>query len=79
MINTMHQVELTVKANIYNSKQILLKKNAYRRIFVEVLDIRNPREVFNSKGNIVKNECELHIKDLGDLIVNHSYTYIKEL
>ncbi len=75
----MNQVELVVKANIYNSKKSLIRKNASRRIYIDVLDIKNPREVFNTKGNIVKGECELHIKDLGDLIVNHSYEYIKKI
>lgn len=72
-------IELTVKTNIYSPDKKLIKRNVIRKIYVNIFDIKNPREILNKKGDIVKTACEITIKDFGDIVVNHSYDYIKNL
>jgi len=72
-------IELIVKTNIYSPDKKLIKRNVIRKILVNIFDIRNPREILNKKGDIIKTACEITIKDFGDIVVNHSYDYIKSL
>lgn len=50
-----------------------IKKNVLVRKVVSIYDIKNPTQLINSKGKIVKNKCRIFIKDEGELTVNHPY------
>jgi hypothetical protein len=79
-------VELKVKFDIYsepkstNEKPKVIKKGVIAKICCNPeSDLFTPCEVVNNKGNVVKNECSVVVKDRGQLIVNHSYEEVKKM
>lgn len=73
------KVELKVLTDLINEKNKIIKKNIITKYLVDTENIQLPQEIFNSKGTVMKNKCKVVIKDIGSLIVNHSFTYIKGL
>lgn len=57
----------------------VIKRNLKVKKLVNVNDIKNPTQVFNDSGKILKNRCKIFLKDEGELVVNKSYEEIKEL
>lgn len=60
-------------------KQKVLKRGIIRRWVFNTEHLSMPSQVINAKGNIDKRSCQVHIQELGFVIVNHSYEYIKSL
>ena len=78
------QVELKSKNDIWTEpdkqgKQKLVKRNVIARIYVDIKDIKGILEVYSYKGKVLKNECKIQHEQMGPLIVNHSYEYMKKL
>ncbi len=76
-------VEIKQIFNLYDEndkgKKKLIKKNILIKRQVNVNDISNPSQIINDKGSIVKKKCKIYVKDVGELIINHSYEYISDL
>jgi len=62
-----------------NGKQKTIKRNLPVKKLVAINDIKNPTQLFSSKGLLIKNKCRIFVKDEGDLVINKSYDYIKDL
>lgn len=73
-------IELTLRNTIKVTKNKKKTQRIVKRVMTcETLDITAVAEVLDSRGNHKKNICEIHLKDIGLLIVNHPYKYIKNL
>lgn len=74
-------IEITRICNIYSKKEPikLLKKNALIKNAVNLADLSNPSELVNSKGNIIKDKCRVHLKYEGLITINHPYALISSL
>lgn len=67
-------IEIQRTVNLKNvKKNIIIKKT------VHVKDISNPSQVINSKGKIVKNKCQIHLRNEGLMICNHQYEVMSQL
>lgn len=77
------EIELKIRTDVYSHKDPkkpkLIKKNCVGKISTYTEDILHIRQIFNRKGNVDKNYCSLIIKELGEVIVNHSYEYVRNL
>ena len=74
-------VELKLKTDIYSQeeKPRIIKRGVVSRISLDTEDIKYPSEVINTRGNVLKNEVKINVRDIGPMIVNHSYAYIQKL
>lgn len=74
-------VELKLKTDIYTPGENpkLVKRGVVSRMLVDTEDISYPTEVINSRGKVLKNEIKINLKEIGPVIVNHSYAYITKL
>ena len=70
------KITLTVKDNYYkdttDKKQKLIKRNVRSNIIINTDDIIMISECLSNRGNVLKNFCRIHIREIGDIIVNHS-------
>lgn len=73
------KVELKISTDLINEKNKVIKKNIITRYYLDTDDIVAPQEVFNSRGTVMKNKCRLFTKELGFIVVSHSYNFIKQL
>lgn len=77
------EIELRIKTDVYSHKDPkkpkLIKKNCIGKISTDTENIVQIRQIFNRVGNVEKNYCSLIIKELGEVVVNHSYEEIKKL
>lgn len=73
------KVEINVAVDLVNDNDKLIKKNIIIKHYIDTDDMRTPQEIFNSRGNIQKKRCKVFIKDIGPVIVEHSYNEIKSL
>ena len=62
-----------------NGKDKIIKRNLPVKKLVAINDIKNPTQLFSEKGLLIKNKCRIFVKDEGDLVINKSYEYIKNL
>jgi len=76
-------IDLQTKVDIFKQdkkgKNTLFKKNVIQRVFIDTLDIESIKENINAKGNIDKSTCILYVKNIGEILINHSFDYIKGL
>lgn len=75
-------IEITYNIDIAeerNGKVKVIKKNLPVKKLVAVHDIRNPSQVFDKKGKLLKNKCSILLKDEGEVVINRSYESIKKL
>ena len=76
-------VELKIPIDLYSEdkegKEKLVKRNVITRQYIDTEEIRNPQEVFNTKGNVIKNRCKILLLNVGQVLINHSYESIKSL
>lgn len=75
-------IEITYNIDIAeerNGKVRVIKKNLPVKKLVAVHDIRNPSQVFDKKGRLLKNKCSILLKDEGEVVINRSYESIKKL
>ena len=77
-------IELNVVSNLYSEpdkagKQKLIKKNIHTKISVYVDDIQAHEEVFDNSGKLLTKSCRIHHKNLGPLIIKHTYKQILEI
>ena len=76
-------VELKISADLYKEDKqgnaVLLKKNVVTVQLIDTFDIKNPQQVYNEKGNIIKGKCKVLLRDIGPAVLNHPYEYIKGL
>lgn len=74
------EIELKIKQDIYSNKDpkkpLLIKKDVTQRLYTDTDDILNIKEIFTKRGAVDKQYCLIHLKDLGEIVVNHSYDYI---
>lgn len=73
------KIEINVPVDLMSERNKIIRRNIIIKHFVDIEDIKTPQQIFNSKGNIVKNKCKVIIKDLGQIIIGHSYEYIKNI
>ena len=78
------EVTLKIKDNLYREspdgkRKKIIKRNAVSNITLDTSDIMATSDLLNTKGNILKNYCRLHIKEIGPVIVNHSREQINKL
>ncbi len=73
------KIEIKISVDLVSQKNKLIKKDIHLRQMIDTEDIYSQQEIFNQRGNLVKNKCKIFVKDLGPLIVSHSYNEIKEL
>lgn len=57
----------------------VLKRNLKVKKLVSLSDIKNPTQVYNEKGKLVKNKCRILIKDEGEITINCGYKQMKRL
>ena len=76
-------IEIKQIFNLYDEdekgKKKLIKKNIILKRQVNINDISNPSQIIGTKGAVVKKKCKIYVKDVGELIINHSYEYISDL
>lgn len=75
-------IEITYNIDIAeerNGKVKVIKKNLPVKKLVAIHDIRNPSQVFDKKGKLLKNKCSILLKDEGEVVINRSYESIKKL
>lgn len=80
----MERLEIKFSANLYDDavpgkKPKLIKKGVTTKRSVDIRDINYPEQIFNDKGNIIKGKCKIVLKDVGPVIVSHSYEYFHKL
>ena len=78
------RVELKIITDLYSDpdekgRSKILKKNIKTRISLDTDMFEAPTELFNSRGNVIKNRCKIHIRDIGPMILNHSYEEIAKI
>lgn len=73
----MKRIELKIKENLYNDvegkKPVLIKKNVTSIVKPYIEDIRLIGTVLSNRGKELKNFCKIYVRDIGFLVVNHSY------
>jgi hypothetical protein len=57
----------------------VIKRNLPVKKLVAIQDIKNPTQIFNKKGAVVKTKCRIYLKDEGELIINKSYEQVKQI
>ena len=57
----------------------VIKRNLPVKKLVAVQDIKNPTQIFNKKGAIIKTKCRIFLKDEGELVINKSYEQVKQI
>tara|TARA_R110000868_G_scaffold14414_2_gene67057 strand:+ start:47759 stop:48151 length:393 start_codon:yes stop_codon:yes gene_type:complete len=74
-------VEITRIYNIHSKKDPsrLIKKNVLVKKAVHLSHITNPSEITDIKGNIIKDKCQIHLRNEGLIIINHSYGLISTM
>lgn len=75
----MGRIVLIIKEDFKDPKGKIIKKNISLRTDLNVDAIIDFNEVYNSKGNIIKNKCAVILADNRTLIVSHSFDYIQKL
>ncbi len=77
------EIELNIKTDIYSHKNpkkpVLIKRNQIAKISTYTEDILLVKQIFTNKGEVDKSYCSLTIKDLGEIVVNHSYDYVRSI
>lgn len=76
------EIELKISLDLHSGKgekPKLVKRNAIQRISIDVQAIGLVKELFTRTGTVDKKYCLVFIKDVGEVVVNHPYDYIKEL
>ena len=61
-----------------NGKHKTIKSNIITKKLVKITDISNPEEIFDSKGNIMKQYCRINL-NTETLVIKHSFDYIVKL
>lgn len=75
-------IEITYNIDIATEKKgktVYIKKNVPVKKLVAVQDIKNPSQIFDKRGNIIKNKCSILLKDEGEMVINKSYEAVKKL
>lgn len=75
-------IELSYSINLIegpDDKPKVVKRNLKVKKLVNVNDIKNPTQVFNNSGKILKNKCKIFLKDEGELVIDKSYEEIRDL
>lgn len=75
-------VELKIPIDLYKELEegpLLIKRNVRTKQLVDTLHISNPKEILSDKGKVIKNQCQVLIKDIGIVTLGHSYKYIKRI
>lgn len=57
----------------------VIKRNLPVKKLVSIQDIKNPTQIFNKKGTVIKNKCRIYLKDEGELVINKSYEQVKRI
>lgn len=76
------EVELRISLDLHSGKgdkPKIVKKNAIQRISLDIQSIGPVKELFTRAGNVDTKYCLIFIKDVGEVVVNHPYEYIREL
>lgn len=76
------ELKLQVSIDVYSGpegKEKLFKKGVLTNYYVDSEAIISHQEVLNSKGNIHKNRCRLYIRDIGQIVVNHTCEEISQM
>ena len=78
------EVDLKIKENYYKESpdgknKTLIKKNVVSGITIETSDILAISDLLSYRGNILKNYCRIHLKEIGPVVVNHSREQINKL
>ncbi len=76
------EVELNISLDLHSNKgdkSKIIKRNAIQRIALDIENIGLVKELFTRTGNVDTKYCLVFIKDIGEVVVNHPYEYIKEL
>jgi hypothetical protein len=63
-------IEIITKVNLHKEVKggsKLIKKNVKVKQYIDTEDIKNPSEVLDSKGNVIKGKCSVKIKDIGEI------------
>lgn len=75
-------IEITYNIDIAEEKKgkvKIIKRNLPVKKLVAVHDIKNPTQIFDKKGKLIKNKCSILLKDEGEVIINKSYEAVKKL
>jgi len=87
----MKRIELRIKEDVYQEtpaptkdnpeafKRKLIKKGAVTKVKPYLEDIRLIGTVINNKGAIAKNFCKVYVRDVGFIVVNHSYEELDQI
>lgn len=81
----MKRIELRIKEDLYSEPQRegdrrkLIKKGVITKVKPYLEDIRLIGTVVNNKGIEAKNYCKIYVRDIGFIVVNHSYAEIDEI
>lgn len=78
------EIILKIKDNLYKESEDgkirkLIKKNVITNLNVDTNDILTISDCLNNKGNVIKNYCRIHLREVGPVIVNHSREQISKL
>ena len=57
----------------------VIRRNLKVKKLVYLSDVRNPTQVYNTSGRLLKNKCRVIIKDEGEITINCGYKQMKEL
>jgi hypothetical protein len=60
-------------------KQIPVKLGFITRMQVDLEDILAFKEHYNEKGRLYKERCLIHHRTLGNIVVKHSFSELKQL
>ena len=84
------EIVLRIKDNVYDEiekqvgdkifvKRKLVKKNVITNLNIDTNDILLISDHLTHKGSISKNYCRVHLKEVGQILVNHSRQYVSNL
>jgi len=76
MIEIVYNIDIVLEKR---GKAKVIKRNLPVKKLVAVQDIKNPTQVFNKAGRIIKNKCSILLKDEGEVVINKSYEAVKKL
>lgn len=72
------EIKYTMSAYTESEPPKLLFKQYVKKL-VYLSDIRNPTQVVNSKGQVLKTKCKITLINDGDYVINHSYTELVDI
>lgn len=76
------RIQLKTPIDLYDGpegKEKLIKRGIITLYAVDTQDIISHQEIPNTKGNIYKDRCKVFIRDIGPLLVKHSFEELEKI